>query len=228
MVLGKRYVPSDNRDYDEVGLASWYGPGFHGKQTANGEPYDMDTMTAAHKTLPMPSFVEVTNLANGRSVVVRVNDRGPFVGDRIIDLSRRAAQLLDTHRDGVAKVRVRRVYPTEREMARLKLGRPPGVAQRLAGGAAGQSVRLTAAVEALRGRPVLVQVAALADQGRAEWLAQNFADLGRAYTERAPGGLWRVRIGPFSEPERAATVLARVQAAGYDDARVIPATAPGS
>lgn len=119
-VGGVWYYPRDDRDYEEVGIASWYGPGFHGKYTANGEIYDMDGISAAHKTLPMPSYVEVTNLENGRSLLVRVNDRGPFVGDRVIDLSRRTAQLLGLDRKGTGKVRVKRVYPSEDQIATLQ------------------------------------------------------------------------------------------------------------
>jgi rare lipoprotein A len=100
------YYPRADYDYDETGIASWYGPGFHGKQTANGEIYDENDLTAAHKTLPMPSLVRVTNLENGRSLVVRLNDRGPFANNRVIDLSRRSAQLLGFEQQGTAKVRV--------------------------------------------------------------------------------------------------------------------------
>lgn len=106
-VDGHWYYPREDYAYDRVGIASWYGPDFDGHRTANGEIYDMDLMTAAHPSLPMPSLVSVTNLANGRSVVVRINDRGPFVGNRIIDLSRRAAEELRLKRRGVGRVRVR-------------------------------------------------------------------------------------------------------------------------
>lgn len=102
-----RYVPMDDPQYDQTGLASWYGKPFHGRPTATGEIFDMNNVSAAHKTLPLPTTVEVTNLENGRVLMVRVNDRGPFVDGRIIDLSRRAAQLLGFERQGVAKVRVR-------------------------------------------------------------------------------------------------------------------------
>jgi rare lipoprotein A len=105
-VEGVWYAPREDLAYDESGIASWYGPGFHAKYTANGEVYDQNDVTAAHKTLPMPSLVRVTNLDNGRSLVVRVNDRGPFVSGRIIDLSHRSAQLLGVDRVGTAKVRV--------------------------------------------------------------------------------------------------------------------------
>jgi len=105
-VAGVWYYPREDANYDETGIASWYGPGFHGKQTANGEVYDQNELTAAHQTLPMPTFVRVTNLENGRSIVVRVNDRGPFVNGRIIDMTRRGAQLLGFIGQGTARVRV--------------------------------------------------------------------------------------------------------------------------
>lgn len=105
-IRGVRYYPREDYGYDETGISSWYGPGFHGKQTANGEIYDQMALTAAHKTLPLPSCVRVTNLENGQSVVLRVNDRGPFHGERIIDVSQRAAQLLGFEEQGTARVRV--------------------------------------------------------------------------------------------------------------------------
>jgi rare lipoprotein A len=112
-VFGRRYyVLSSSVGYWERGVASWYGPGFHKERTSTGEPYDMYGMTAAHKTLPLPAYVRVTNLQNGRSVVVRVNDRGPFVGNRIIDLSYTAAAKLDMLRNGTAMVEVRAIDPS--------------------------------------------------------------------------------------------------------------------
>ena len=100
------YYPREQPDYDETGIASWYGPTFYGKPTANGETYDGNKLTAAHKTLPLPVNVRVTNLDNGKSLVVRVNDRGPFARGRIIDLSKRAAELLDVVQTGTARVRI--------------------------------------------------------------------------------------------------------------------------
>ena len=100
------YYPREQPDYDETGIASWYGPTFYGHHTANGEMYDGNQLTAAHKTLPMPVNVRVTNLDNGKSLVVRVNDRGPYARGRIIDLSKRAAELLDVVQTGTARVRV--------------------------------------------------------------------------------------------------------------------------
>jgi rare lipoprotein A len=105
-VMGQHYEPGYDAHYDEIGMASWYGPGFHGGKTANGEKYDQNDMTAAHRTLPLPSIVRVTNLNNGKSILVRVNDRGPFKRNRILDLSKAAATKLDIVRSGSAKVRV--------------------------------------------------------------------------------------------------------------------------
>jgi len=105
-IRGNWYYPTHMPDYDETGIASWYGDPFHGRATATGEIYDKRVVTAAHKTLPLPSTVRVTNLENGRVLTVRVNDRGPFVNNRIIDMSQRGAQLLGFERQGVARVRV--------------------------------------------------------------------------------------------------------------------------
>ncbi len=105
-VAGKWYTPSESYDLVETGIASWYGPNFHGKKTANGEKFNMYELTAAHRTLQLPSLVRVTNLENGRALVVRVNDRGPFKRGRIIDLSKKAAELLGFKNQGTAKVRV--------------------------------------------------------------------------------------------------------------------------
>ncbi|MBM3546570.1 MAG: septal ring lytic transglycosylase RlpA family protein [Alphaproteobacteria bacterium] len=124
-INGIWYYPKVDYQYDETGIASWYGEAFHAKLTANGEIYDMNDLTAAHRTLPMPSLVRVTNLENGRSMVVRINDRGPFAAGRIIDLSRRSAQLLGIERAGTAKVRVQILPEESRNIAEaLTQGRP--------------------------------------------------------------------------------------------------------
>jgi rare lipoprotein A len=117
---GVWYYPQEQPDYDETGIASWYGPTFYGKYTANGEVYNGDALTAAHRTLPLPVNVRVTNLQNGKSIIVRVNDRGPYARGRIIDLSRRAAELLDVVQNGTARVRV-----TYLNRADLAGGGPP-------------------------------------------------------------------------------------------------------
>jgi len=106
MVAGRVYVPEEDVHYREEGLASWYGEDFHGRLTANGEVFDMGSLSAAHPTLPMPCYVRVTNLSNGKSLIVRVNDRGPYHGNRVMDVSSRAAELLEFKSNGVARVRV--------------------------------------------------------------------------------------------------------------------------
>ncbi len=118
-VNGTWYHPQVDYGYDAVGVASWYGPGFHGRQTANGETYDENALTAAHPSLPMPSLVRVTNLDNGRAVVVRINDRGPFAHGRLIDLSRRGAEELGFVNLGTARVRVQILADESRAMAPL-------------------------------------------------------------------------------------------------------------
>ena len=135
-IRGRWYHPEEQPNYDETGMASWYGDQFHGRPTATGERFDMNALTAAHKTLPLPGLVEVTNVANGRTVVLRVNDRGPFVDNRIIDLSRGAAEELGIKAQGHAAVRVRRVEPSEKDRKRLREGegaasRPPVTGQEL-------------------------------------------------------------------------------------------------
>ena len=105
-VAGRMYVPEEDVNYREEGMASWYGDDFHGRLTANGEVFDMGSLTAAHPTLPMPCYARVTNLSNGKSLIVRVNDRGPYHGNRLIDVSNKAAELLEFKGNGVARVRV--------------------------------------------------------------------------------------------------------------------------
>ena len=105
-VAGRVYTPEENIDYSAVGMASWYGNDFHGRYTANGEVFDMNSISAAHPTLPLPSYVRVTNLANSRSIVVRVNDRGPYAGNRLIDVSVKTAELLGFYGNGLARVKV--------------------------------------------------------------------------------------------------------------------------
>ncbi|AMO73319.1 hypothetical protein AZE99_08045 [Sphingorhabdus sp. M41] len=123
-VGGTTYTPEDVQSYDEVGYASWYGEELSGNPTANGEAFYPQGISAAHKTLPLPTYVEVTALDTGRTILVRVNDRGPFANDRLIDLSHGAAKQLGIDRDGVSGVRVRKVNPNEQERAVLRMGAP--------------------------------------------------------------------------------------------------------
>src|SRR5882757_9153487 len=130
-VAGRIYVPEEDVNYREEGLASWYGDDFHGRQTANGEVFDMTSLSAAHPTLPMPCYARVTNLSNGKSLIVRVNDRGPYHGNRVMDVSSRAADLLEFKGNGIARVRVEYVGRAPLEgsddrqlMATLRTGVP--------------------------------------------------------------------------------------------------------
>ena len=118
-IKGKRYYPSETYNHTEVGIASWYGPGFHGKKTANGETFDQNELTAAHRTLQLPSIIRVTNLGNGRSIILRVNDRGPFAHDRILDVSERAASLLGFKNTGTAKIKLEVLANESHQVANL-------------------------------------------------------------------------------------------------------------
>jgi rare lipoprotein A len=247
-IAGIWYYPADKPDYDEVGYASWYGDAFHGGPTANGEQFDMHMIGAAHKTLPLPSYAEVTALDTGRTILVRVNDRGPFVANRIIDLSRRAAEQLGITRQGVARVRVKRVYPGEADRLALRSGRAAAERSLQSGSElavldsrfqtwlASQSrpalspitptapVLTTTPAPARLTAPLIpsffVQVGAYGDRTRADSLASQ---LGGSID--TVGTVWRVRLGPYYEESTALAALARVQGQGYQDARLIRPTA---
>ena len=221
-VRGRTYVPADDRRYAVTGLASWYGPE-SGSRTANGERFRPDAIGGAHPTLPLPSYVEVTALRTGRTILVRINDRGPFAPARVIDLSRGAARALGMEQDGTIAVQVRRVFPGEADRAALRAGRTaaarPPMADRdrralLAGiGSAPAVPSPDPAADHADG--FHVQVATLSDRGRAERLAREIGG-----QVKPAGALFRVRIGPISADGTSA-VLARVRAAGYRDARLV-------
>jgi rare lipoprotein A len=201
-VFGKRYIvlPA-SAGYVERGVASWYGPGFHEERTSTGEPYDMFGMTAAHKTLPLPVYVRVTNLANGRSIVVRVNDRGPFVGNRIIDLSYTAAAKLDMLRNGTAFVEVRAIDPSVPEPVVL------------------------AATPAPLATGLFIQAGAFASPMNAERLANKLRGGGYGTvfvreSEIAGRKFYRVRIGPVPDVTEFDRVVAALAQAGVGDAHL--------
>lgn len=132
-VLGKNYmIWNGTTSYIEEGTASWYGPGFHGQKTSNGEIYNQKGFTAAHKNLPLPSYLKVTNLRNGKKVIVRVNDRGPFVGDRILDLSEGSARAIDMVGTGTAKVRIELINVNPNGTYTNAVGKPAGTRQQYA------------------------------------------------------------------------------------------------
>lgn len=209
-IRGRWYQPAEQPGYDETGLASWYGPQFHGRPTATGERFDMNALTAAHKTLPLPSLVEVTNIANGRRIVVRVNDRGPFVDGRIIDLSRGSAEALGLLAAGVGEVRVR------------YLGRAP----RLGGGTTQQYTEAAppARTPDVTAQPggYWIQAGAFSDRRAARRVAGQLGD--RATVDAAVGdGLFRVLVGPWPDPNAAERSRQAVIARGYADALLISA-----
>jgi len=195
-VGGRRYaVLQTAAGYVEQGVASWYGPDFHGGRTATGETYDMNAMTGAHPTLPLPTWVRVTNLENGRSVVVRLNDRGPFAKDRIIDLSRAAAEQLDIVRKGTARVEVRSL-------------------------AAGDTAPPPAAMPAY-----YAQAGAFGSRDNAEALATRLREAGIAgvtVTESTVDGrpVFRVRAGPASSFAEFDALAERMRLAGVDSVRL--------
>jgi rare lipoprotein A len=200
-VLGHRYfVLATAEGYAERGVASWYGPTFHGVNTAMGEPYDMYGMTAAHKTLPLPAYARVTNLRNGRSVVVRINDRGPFVANRLIDLSYTAAAKLDMLREGTTLVEVRALTP----------GAP-------------QAEVLTRASESPPPE-LFVQAGAFADAQNAWHLLSQLraAGLRNAFVLAPMEGrtLYRVRVGPVANVAQYDEMTARLAKLGIPGARL--------
>jgi rare lipoprotein A len=201
-VLGRTYHVMDSAEgYVERGIASWYGTKFHGRPTSSFEPYDMYQYTAAHRTLPLPTYVKVTNLENGRSVVVRVNDRGPFKDDRIIDLSYVAALRLDMHQRGTARVEVRALRPEDAE---------PGP---------------TLAVNE-QGVRMVVQVGAFSERDNARNARDRLREAGiqgvRMTRVRAHGRtFWRVRLGPLENRAAAEAKLAKVRRLGFGAAQIL-------
>lgn len=199
-VLGKRYVVLDTAEgYVERGVASWYGPTFHGEATAMGEPYDMYGMTAAHKTLPLPAYARVTNLRNGKSVVVRINDRGPFAKNRLIDLSYTAAAKLDMLKEGTTLVEVRVVTPKDTgQLARAEQQPPP---------------------------TLYVQAGAFAEERNATQLLARMKANGiqNAFVLNPPDGksrLFRVRVGPVANTAEFDRVAAQLAKIGISDVRL--------
>jgi rare lipoprotein A len=246
-VFGKRYyVLSSSVGYWERGVASWYGPGFHKVRTSTGEPYDMYGMTAAHKTLPLPAYVRVTNLQNGRSIVVRVNDRGPFVGNRIIDLSYTAAAKLDMLRNGTALVEVRALDPST-PLPVITASTNPAPGAQAAGApapavppAAGPPVPTAPAAVALAavapttlapvtspptGAPLFVQAGAFSDPANAQRLADKLrgGSYGKVFVrddQIAGRRMYRVRIGPVPDVAEFDRVVAALERAGINDAHL--------
>jgi rare lipoprotein A len=215
-VLGKRYHVLPSADgYRERGVASWYGREFDGRMTASGEPYDMRALTAAHKTLPLPSVCRVTNVRNGRSVIVRVNDRGPFVRNRVIDLSYAAAQALDIAREGTGIVDIEVLEPVDDSTP----VDPALVTETLAGVIPDADVPSEPPIEA---RSLYVQVGAFGDPFNAERMHQRLSSLGFDNVSVVPDiekerPLYRVRLGPLDTVSAYDVLVDRLHAAAIDD-----------
>jgi rare lipoprotein A len=206
------YYPREQPDYDETGIASWYGPTFYGRPTANGELYDGNQLTAAHKTLPMPVNVRVTNLDNGKSLIVRVNDRGPYARGRIIDLSKRAAELLDVVQTGTARVRVTYLARADVNGGAPPPETPPAIASALPAAPSGRVD--TAALGVVPGATVAAPVRTAALPTPAPIPAQMFAE------NQPTGQVTRVpippetrlyvQLGAFSRLDNAKALLGKV------------------
>ena len=249
-VAGLQFYPKSEPNYDRTGVASWYGPQFHRRMTSNGEWFDMDYMSAAHTTMPLPSYAKVTNLENGRSIVVRVNDRGPFVNDRVIDLSRRSADILGFVRQGTAQVRVQyigpaplndkgthlaamndelmRGTPLRQMIAAVEQYRPSPQLAAMTGTLPPAAVEPQESYDTSARTPIgdsllFIQVGAFSNVDNAERARMNLARLGevRVTPVSATNGLlYRVTLLPTSD-RVAGDTLNEVQAAGHRDARLV-------
>lgn len=222
-VWGKSYRVMDRANADgyvETGTASWYGKKFHGHRTSNGEVYDMYEMSAAHKSLPLPSYARVTNLDNGRAVIVRVNDRGPFHGDRLIDLSWAAAKKLDFLGSGTARVEVAAI--TVRPDGSMTLAGQPWPSA--SGGAKGESE--PAGAPAVASEALFVQLGSFSGEAPARQLEQAVRQrTGEPVRIRqittASGEFHRVQVGPFGDARDAERALERLASEGFPQAMVL-------
>ena len=238
-IKGRWYYPEEDFAYVEEGIASWYGEAFHNKTTANGAIFNMNALTAAHRTLPMPSIVRVTNLENGRTLVVKVNDRGPFARDRIIDMSKRSATVLGFLKQGVTRVRVE-ILPEESRQFALIAGRKPFTSSELKRSPA--KAKAPQAVSVAQPEPVkpqnppdststdllYIQVGAFSLQANARKIGDAIAKQGIpviiAPLEQNGKTLFRVRAGPALTTQQAEALLVKIQSLGYDTAQIISDT----
>jgi len=232
VVFGKTYhtLPS-SQGFVQRGIASWYGKKFHGKRTSSGEPYNMYSMTAAHTQLPLPTYVQVTNLKNGKQVVLRVNDRGPFHGNRIIDLSYTAATKLDIVREGTGLVEVRALDPRNyRRTQKLIVGDGGDVNMNT------ESVNITekqavyvddpTITVSTQGPQVFVQVGSFSERENADQLKNQLSglNLGEVIISSVVKNskqLHRVRIGPLASVQLADDAVTELNAMGMSDHRVV-------
>lgn len=237
-IFGTWYYPKEDYSYSEEGIASWYGKDFHAKKTANGEDYNMHTLTAAHRTLPLPSVVRVTNLANGRTLVLRVNDRGPYAKSRIIDISKRGAELLGYNLQGTTRVRVELLEKESKELKAALLGQAvePVVAKKvIPQKVIPQKVvpkKEYVAIAPKASKPAYVsgekkfyvQAGSFSTSEAAQDLSSKLSKYGKSkVAEAVVDGkkFYRVRLGPFNHSEEAEVSLARVRSYGVYNAKVV-------
>lgn len=234
VVFGKRYhVKASSQGHVEKGMASWYGPGFHGRRTSNGERYDMYAMTAAHKHLPLPSYVEVTNLKNGRTAIVRVNDRGPFKDGRVIDLSYAAAKKLGVVSPGVAMVELRAIDPARSKpaaepvlvaAAEPKVATPPAEPAVVRPASPAPAAARVAALD--EGPALYLQVGAFGNRSNAEQLRARLVDrlAEQVHVRTADGGkapLYKVHVGPLRSDREAKSLSRQLASLGVTESRII-------
>jgi rare lipoprotein A len=247
-VAGRWFTPKEQSGYDKTGVASWYGEAFHRRKTANGEWFDMNTLTAASATLPLPSYALVTNLENNKQVVVRINDRGPFVGTRLIDLSKRAADELGYRHKGKTNVRVKLIGPAPikdsmRHMMAMnqaaKAGAGMGQLVAMSNDTSAQAPLTQVAAAALAPEPVqqvayqppanvaqayMVRVAIFHSIENASEAYNQVVGAGPTQIIKAVGAngpLYRVQIGPFNSAEEAQVALQTAMNNGFESARVV-------
>jgi rare lipoprotein A len=249
-VAGVWFTPKEQPNYNKVGVSSWYGEAFHRRRTSNGEYFDMNQLTAAHATLPIPSYVQVTNLDNNKTAVLRVNDRGPFVGTRIIDVSKHAADVLGYKHKGTQKVRVKYIGPAPIDdfqgndlMAmNRKLGSDAASGNMFAENtrkakrrSSDEAVQIASveqdAPDMAEQQPVTdyayyVQLGAFSDPDNVNRIREGLADAGPMQMAEMPGDvgtIYRLRVGPLRSPEAAQVALNEALSFGLPDAEVVQA-----
>lgn len=228
-VLGKQYTPlTTGKGFEQVGYASWYGQKFHGHLTSNGETYNMFAMSGAHKTLPLPSYVRVTNLDNSKQAIVRVNDRGPFHDNRIIDLSYAAAVKLDYHQKGTAKVKIEVIHFDEDN--NVTVGKQPTISYDEYIGitpptepAMLSNVEQNNEVSVQDG--IYIQVAALSDMARAKSISNVLSALYQVPTQLPlVDNIYKLQLGPIADDSTAEALLNQLKENGYPNAYTVKRT----
>ena len=227
-IMGRWYYPKEDYQYSEIGIASWYGDDFHAKRTANGEKYDMNTLTAAHRTLPLPSIVRVTNLENGRSLVLRVNDRGPYAKERIIDISKRGAQLLGYQTKGTAKVKVEIMEEESKALKAALLGQDYQKAIAVAtlpSDVNNSEIVVTGAeTKSATSKKHFIQAGSFRERDLALKFEKKLKKFGATQIVQADVNgtiYYRVRLGPITAEDVAQDKLLNIQSSGFHDARIV-------